>query len=178
MTRRRLLPTLATLLAALCAPGAFAAKAHEHGVARLDVAAGPGKVSIALDTPLENLVGFERAPRDDAERQRADEAVRLLKSGDTLLQIDPAARCTLTSVQLRSAALGLGPADASPKDAGHADLEAEYLFDCKGGAPGFVEVGLFAAFPRLQRLEVQAASTKGQIKRTLQRPASRIGLAR
>jgi hypothetical protein len=177
----------ATSLAAAFAAAAFplaaaaAGHTHEHGVATLDIAVDPRRVSIALDTPLENLLGFERAPRSAAERQSADAAVARLKDGATLLRIDPAARCTLARVELRSAALGLGqaaPAGAKAAAPDHADLEAEYSFDCAGAAPGFVEVGLFAAFPRLQRVVVQTATAKGQARRTMTRPAARIELPR
>jgi hypothetical protein len=49
---------------------ALAASPHEHGVARLDVAVDAGRVSFSLETPLDNLLGFERAPRTDAERAK------------------------------------------------------------------------------------------------------------
>src|SRR5690606_20886978 len=42
--------------------------AHEHGVADLRVAAEGNTVVIEFDSPLDNLVGFEHAPRDDAQR--------------------------------------------------------------------------------------------------------------
>jgi hypothetical protein len=173
----RTLRALATTLA-LAGTTAWAAKPHQHGTAKLDVAVEPGKVTIDLETPLDNLVGFERAPRSDAERQRADTAVATLKAADKLLRIDPAAQCTLAKVTLDSAALQLGTPD--PKDAaeGHADLDASFEFACKGGAPGFVEIGLFEAFPRLQRIDVQTATAKGQTKAVLKRPANRIGLSR
>ena len=46
-----------------------------------------------------------------------------------------------------------------------------FEFVCKdGGQAGFVEVGLFEAFPRLQRMDVQAATPQGQLKATLSAP--------
>jgi hypothetical protein len=157
-----------------------AGQPHQHGVARLDIAADPGRLTVLLDTPLDNLVGFERAPRTDAERQRAGEAVDRLKDGTSLFRIDPAAACTLASVELVSAALKLGAAapTASTAKGDHADLEATWSFNCTGTPAAFVEVGLFDSFERLQTLDVQAATAKGQAKRRLKRPARRIELRR
>jgi len=158
---------------------ALAGRAHEHGTARLDIAVAAGRVHIALDTPLDNLLGFERAPRTDAERQRADAAVALLRGADRLFRIDPAAGCSLASVELVSAALKLGDAGAEPRKGEHADLEGRFDFDCKDGArASFVEVGLFQAFKGFSRIEVQAVTPRGQIKATLRRPASRVPLVR
>ncbi|MFT3956649.1 MAG: DUF2796 domain-containing protein [Piscinibacter sp.] len=147
-----------------------------HGAATLDVAVEARRLTIALDTPLDGLLGFERAPRSDAERRAAEQAVATLRTADTLFAIDPAAGCRLVSVELVSAALKLGPA-AAAKDDGHADLEAEFNFDC-ARAPAFVEVGLFKAFPRIARLDVQTATAAGQRKLSLTRAAARIELGR
>ena len=103
----------------------------------------------------------------------------LLRDGGRLFRIDPAAGCTLAKVELASAALKLGDAAAAPAPEGHADLEARFDFDCKqGGRAASVEVGLFEAFKRLQRLDLQLATPKGQMKAALQRPASRVALVR
>lgn len=169
-----LVPCLALCLAL---PPARAGKAHEHGVARLDVAVEPARLSFLLELPLDALVGFEREPRSDAERAAVDAALAKLRAPGPLFGIDTAAGCTPGRVQLQSPALGLG-GDAAPKD-GHADLEASIDFSCRDAQKaGFVEVRLFDAFPRLQRVEVQAATRRGQLKATLKRPTTRLPLAR
>lgn len=167
------------LLAAAFLPTALAQKAHQHGVATLDVSVEPRRVSLWLATPLDNLVGFERAPRTDAERERVDAAIAALRDAAALWRIDPAAGCTPGEVVLTSAVLGLGaPAAAEARD-GHAELEARWDFDCRDGTrTGFVEQGLFAAFARMGRLEVQAVTPRGQMKATLRKPSTRIALAR
>jgi hypothetical protein len=174
-------PLLCSVAAAagalLLATFAWAARPHQHGVAKLDIAVATGKVTIDFESPLDNLVGFERAPRTDAERQRSDAAVATLKAGETLLRIDPAARCTLAGITQNSAPLQLGTPDSKAATEGHADLDASFEFTCKG-APGFVEVGLFEAFPRLQRIEVLTATARGQSRAILKRPDKRVGLAR
>ena len=162
------------LTAALLAPAlVHAGKAHEHGAAKLDIAFEAGKLSIGLETPLDNLLGFERAPRTDAERKAADAAVATLKAGDKLFSIDPAGSCTLGKVEVESAPLKQGAAAAKADE--HADLDASWEFSCKG-APAFVEVGLSTAFKRMGRIEVQTVTAKGQAKLTLKAPAKRVAL--
>ena len=167
--------------AALClAASAHAAgHAHEHGVVKLDIAIEAGKLTVQMESPLDNLVGFERAPRTDAERQRVDAAVARLKAAAALFKIDPAAGCTLASVELVSAPLNLGKPEPGAVDDGHADLDGDFEFACKNSArAGFIDLGLFSAFSGMQRIDVQIAAPQGQFKRTLQRPASRITLSR
>lgn len=171
-----MLRSAAAALALLLTPAALlrAGEAHRHGVARLDVAVDGTRVSLALDTPLDNLLGFEHAPRNAAERRAADAAVATLRQAAALFRFDAAARCRSSAVELRSAALALGGA-APPAPGAHADLEASYEFTCER-APVQLEHTLFDAFARLQQLEVQAATAARQSGTTLKRPAARLAL--
>ena len=61
----------------------------------------------------------------------------------------------------------------------YGDLNGSYEFLCVNGArAGFLEVGLFDAFPALKRIDLQVATPKGQIKAVLRKPASRVALVR
>ena len=167
-------------LGLLSACGAAAAQghAHQHGLLRLDIAVESRTLSLQMSSPLDNLVGFERAPRNDAERRRVDAALAKLK-GATLFAIDAAAQCRAPKVTLASAVLKLGAAPAASGKAEHADLDASFEFECEDATrAGFIDVGLFDAFADMQQIEVQVATPKGQLKRTLKRPARRIVLTR
>ena len=62
---------LQTVLFALCLTPLLAhagGKAHVHGVATLDIAVEARKITVQLESPLDNLLGYERTPRTDAER--------------------------------------------------------------------------------------------------------------
>lgn len=152
---------------------------HVHGIAELDIAIEAGKITLQLETPLDSLLGFERAPRGVAETRRAETAVAALKAADALFRFTPTAGCAVASVQLSSAALKLGTPDAADEHAGHADLDATYVFNCTDAAKATeVDVGLFDAFIRMQSLKVEVATAKGQFKRELKRPAKRVALVR
>ncbi len=177
----------------LCS-AAWAGKAHEHGVARLDIGVEAGRITLNLEVPLEDLVGFERAPRTEAERAAVVSALARLQEADKLVRVDGSAGCGAGKVTLVAPLWGVGatpaPAGASssakaastPGPAAreaHGDLEATYEFRCSN-APraGHVELGLFEAFARLKRVEVQAVTPRGQMKVVLRRPQARVGLAR
>ena len=154
---------------------------HAHGAAELDIVIEATQVTVQLQTPLDALLGFERAPRTDAEKKSAKQAVAALKAADSLFMFTPAALCKSTSVELSSAALGLGLGQADPSEAhgDHADLDGTYVFQCASTARlAEVDVALFGAFARLQKIKVEVATARGQFKRELKRPAQRVSLVR
>lgn len=167
-------PLTCCLLLALAAGPAAAGTTHEHGAARLDIAVDSTRLALALDTPLANLLGFEHAPANAAQRRAVEGALATLRDAARLIRPEAAAGCRLAAVRLRSAVLGLGDTPAAPPGE-HADLEAEIEFDCQR-APTQLEQGLFDAFPRLQRLELQVVTPARQAGRTLRRPAARVPL--
>lgn len=154
---------------------AWAGPVHDHGAARLDVALDGAALTITLEMPLDSLVGFERAPRNAAERQAAATALGRLRDGAALFKPDAAAQCTLQAAEVSAPVLETaGPAPAG----GHADLDANYRFQCAQPARlATMDVRLFEAFRRLERLEVQAAVPAGQHKARLSRSQSTLRLA-
>ncbi|GAP38880.1 putative zinc-binding protein [Piscinibacter sakaiensis] len=177
---RRLLAAACLALPLAASAQQHAGHAHTHGQARLDVALDGGQLSLALEVPLDSLVGFERAPRTAQERARVDAVLAGLRAADGLVRPNPEAGCRLAGVELNSAALKLGPAasSAAPDD-GHADLDADLRFDCtQPERLRRIDLDLFKAWPRLQRVDVQVALPSGQLKRTLKRPDGRLSLER
>lgn len=189
----------AVLMTALCAS---AGKPHEHGVVRLDVSVDGASLNIDMIAALDNWLGFERAPRTDAERKAAAEVLARLRNpqqGTPLFAANAGAQCQLTLAEVSAPVLEPGgkpaakvgaasvasaaapkPAPApSPKDGEHADLEARYTFQCaQPGQLRTLDLGLFDAYKRIQRIDVQVVGPKGQSKVTLRRPARSVALTR
>ena len=180
---------------ALAASAAHAGKAHEHGVVRLDVSVEGSRLTIDMVAALDNWLGFERAPRTDAERKAAAEVLARLRNpqqGTPLFVPDAAAQCQLVKAEVSAPVLEPGAkpaaksatAPASPpaahKSGGeHADLEASYTFQCAQSTPlRTLELGLFDAYKRIQRIHVQVAGPNGQSKVTLRKPARSVPLTR
>ena len=172
MTHRCIPPhaALALALSAALIGAAQAAGAHQHGVAKLEVAADGNSLTVTLDTPLDNLLGFERGPRTDAERKAVQAMAQRLRNAATLLVPAAAAGCQLQGVDLASdviapALLAAAPAPAAAPAApaaagGHADLEASFRFQCaQPQALKSLDVaGLFQAYPRLKLLDAALAA--------------------
>jgi hypothetical protein len=95
-----------------------AAEAHVHGIAKLDVIAEGTGLVLRLETPLENLVGFERAPRNNKEQAAVRKMADALRS-DKAFVPTRAARCKLGSVNLESAVLHHGLLGNPPPAAKH-----------------------------------------------------------
>lgn len=163
---------------ALLAAGAALAhgpRAHVHGEVELGVAVEGPAIVIEMRTPLDNLVGFERAPRNDVEKNTVDQTLARLRAADHLFRIDPAGNCKLGPVTLDAPVLGTGPgAPAAPKDE-HAEMLASFAFNCTAAdRVKFIELELFKAFPRVRQIDAEIVSAEGQHKRSLKRPASRL----
>jgi hypothetical protein len=173
-----------TLRAALCGAGllclgatAFAGKAHEHGSVSLDLAIDAADVTLAVEMPMDSLLGFERTPRTQAERQAAAAALAKMRDAAALFRFDAAAQCTLASVKVEAPVLERTAKPAAPGE--HADLDASYVFRCAQPARlAALEVLLFDAFPRVERIAVQAVLPHGQYKVVLRRAARVVRLAK
>jgi len=179
----------------------YGADPHVHGVATLEIAVDGG-VQVNLNSPLDNLLGFERSPRNEKERQAARIMALKLRQADNLFIFTPAAQCGLESVGLESPLLPPGllmppsgdsdgksihnkgeaskissPAPSVPTTSsdGHAELEAVWNFKC--GAPQALrglDVRLFEAFPGLRRLDAAIAAPNGQSSAKLSPVSTRL----
>jgi Protein of unknown function (DUF2796) len=147
--------------------------AHQHGGASLQVSLDGRALQVALEGPSDNLLGFEHAPRNDAEKQAVARAEQKLKLPGQLVGIPPAAECQpqLARVNIKLPAAGSGET--------HSDIEAEWRWDCgKLDALTHVDVsGLFKAFPRVKHLKVEVVTARGQKTAVLKPGAARIKIA-
>lgn len=176
----RIVMAVATAIACTWGTAWAAGKAHEHGALKLDMAIEGDKLTIVMAAPLDNLLGFERAPRNDAERKAASDLLARLRSTEkaaSLFVTDAAAQCTLGKAEVQAPVLEAGAKSAAKDE--HADLDASYEFSCaKPGELRSVEVGLFEAYKRVKRIDVQVAGPKGQARITLRGQARKVQLVR
>ena len=161
-------------------------KAHVHGFVSLNIAVQGNQLSVQLEAPLDSLLGFEHRPRTEAQRKAAEAALAVINKPQDWLRPDAAAQCTLLRANVQADALqpvAKSELKADTKTAdkadAHADLDAAVDFSC--AAPSqlkALDLGLFDAFPRINRIDVQVAGAGGQIKQTLRRPARTVRLTR
>lgn len=171
----------AITISAMAAP-AHAAEPHVHGQATLDVAVEGPVLSIALASPLDNVFGFERLPRTDAERANVRQAIARLRDGAALFLPSPEADCRLEAAQVHFGALhhgltgeGEAPRGEPQGEHQHADLDADYRFRCaRPEALRSLEVRVFRAFPGVSRIAAQLATDKRQSGATLTPAQARL----
>ncbi len=187
--RTSLLPL--ALAAALVGPVAVAHEqhAHVHGLAHADVAIDGGRVEITLRATAYDLVGFERAPADEAEKAKLQAARALMLDHARLWRFSVAAGCVAQAPVLEvPASDGMGHDHDHDHDhdhghdhdhdhGGHVDWQARYRFDCATPAAlRAIDVSVFEAVPALQTLEVQLIDAAGARALTLSPGQARIAL--
>lgn len=179
----RHLPSYLIVLSLASAPALVAAaEAHVHGRAQLNVAIDGNTLTLMLESPTDSLVGFERAPSSDADQAAVAQMKEALEEADKLFLPTPGAGCELESVELHSLLLGdateSGHEDQVDHDhgdhdhgdradhahqEGHADLNGDFAFHCAHPERLHdLEVRLFDAFPRLERVKVAVVAPDGQ----------------
>ena len=95
------------LVLAFVACAAFAASheqhrehaAHEHGHGTLDIVVEGEELVIELRIPAVNVVGFEHAPRDEAEREAVRKALAPFGDAASVLELPVAAECEVEKAE-------------------------------------------------------------------------------
>ncbi len=128
-------------------------------MAKLQLAIDGGKVSLELELPMEDAVGFERAPRNPKEKAMITEVTGKLRDAGTIFKFNPEAKCKPTRGDVKSAALEQGK-DSKEE---HAEFEASYEFTCEQAAAlKGVDVNLFDVLKGVKRIDATAVTPRGQ----------------
>lgn len=164
---------------------------HEHGAARLQVAIDGTQLVIELQSPLDNLVGFEHRPVSDAQRRALAEAQATLRDFDALFVLPAVAGCAVAGIELvlpanagkdhahdHRAERGEGHAHDDHADDGvHGELHARYQLSCtRPQVLTGIVVRLTEVFPRTARIRAETATPSGQGAVTLTRGNNRLPL--
>lgn len=170
-------PTLLTqfaFVASLVASGSALAGPHEHGVAHMDIALEGGSLHISIKVPLESLLGYERAPRNAAEKAAASALLDRFKKGQPVLALPGQAQCKEAAPAQVKAPLIEGQSSGD-----HGDLQAQYRLECaQAGELRKVDVTLFDLSPGIKRVRAQVIGAKGQSQSVLRRNKRQLQLDR
>lgn len=176
-------------------------KAHQHGVGQLNIAVQGDHLSIELEAPANDIVGFEYAPRTAAEKQATRDATAKLRDSAALFVFPPAAECRLKEAEIEAPHAGghdghdkhqdekHGKHDDREKHAKahdhekkggtesetHSEFHAQYHFVCaKATRLSHIDLGYFGAFPRAQALTARTIGFSGQRRQRLTPQAARL----
>lgn len=165
-------------------------KAHVHGAAILNITLASPQLLIELETPAMNVLGFEHAPRTDAQLNMLTKAQATLSDAASVIKLNHG-NCSLTSVDVKSPEFPAADNGAEPhqhgghenhdkhenKEEGHSEFYASYLFTCSDVQKlESIEVQVFNTFPGFKAINAQWVSDSGQGAQKLTPSASFIKL--
>jgi hypothetical protein len=159
--------------------------AHEHGKVTLNIAIDSATLSMELDAPAANVVGFEHAPRTSAERAAASNASAFIRGGRSLIGVPPAAGCHFINTEFTEPKWEPDnePATATAKSSGgeiheaHADYEARFSFRCDHPDQlAWFEPWLLLKLMNVTEARVNLLTPTGQRTETVTSPRTRIRL--
>ncbi|PKO34687.1 MAG: hypothetical protein CVU34_06130 [Betaproteobacteria bacterium HGW-Betaproteobacteria-7] len=147
---------LAALCFALASSGALAQ--HSHGVGQLGIVVENDRLTLLLEIPQHDLVGFERAAKTAREQVTVQATLEKLGQPERLFTPAAAGQCVLAEKSITAPLLTGGQATG-----GHGDVEARYVYRCvQPAALNELRTSVNKEFPRLRALTVSFAGAKGQ----------------
>jgi uncharacterized protein DUF2796 len=157
---------------------------HQHGHGTLNIAIEGPRVSMELDVPGADIVGFEHAARTESQKAAVEKAKAQLRDPLSLFVMPRAAGCSVKEATVKiegsdeagaeQAKQGAQKGDAKAE---HSDFNAEYVLEC-GAMEKLtsIEFAYFRKFAGADELEVNLVTTKGQSKFEIKRSKPRLDL--
>ncbi|MBM4192387.1 MAG: DUF2796 domain-containing protein [Gammaproteobacteria bacterium] len=140
---------------------------HEHGTVTFNVAIDGNVLSLEIEAPAINVLGFEKSPRTDAERQTVATVDAWLSAGREIAGVPRSAGCRAQSVIYEAPKLG----------SGHADYRPRFVFRCGNPAAlEWVELWALRRFKDVEKAKVNVISASMQRQETLAPGRLRVSL--
>lgn len=143
---------------------------HQHGHGTLNIAIEGSRVTMELEVPGNDVVGFEHAAKTKAQREAVAKAKKQLGAPLSLFRLPPSAGC---AIKAATVAIEGGSGDEAKKgghkhddhDHAHSEFHAEYTLECsKITDLTSIEFPYFSMFKGAEELEVNIITPKGQTK--------------
>ena len=137
-------------------------EAHEHGRGTLDIVAEGEELVVEFRIPAANVVGFEHAPRDDAEHEAVRMAAETFRDPASVLVLPAEAECEVEEAEAGIVGMGAEEHEEEGDDHGHAKEEHEEEGEHSADSDGEAHSELRATYhfhchapERLVRIEVR-----------------------
>ena len=143
---------------------------HQHGHGSLNIAIEGSRVTLELEAPGNDVVGFEHTAKTKAQRESVAKAKKLLGEPLTLFRLPASAGCAVKSANVT---IEGGSGNEAKKgghkhddhDHAHSEFHAEYTLECsKITDLTSIEFLYFSMFKAAEELEVNIITPKGQTK--------------
>jgi hypothetical protein len=192
--RKNLLTTLGLVAMSLLTVPARAEDGHRelgphvHGHGSLNIAIEDNRVSMELEVPGMDIVGFEHAPSTEDQKTAVEKAKARLEKPLGMFSLPAAAGCTVAEALVAvEAEHGDHDDDGDKHDAkddhdhdaagGHNQFEATYALDCTNPSElTTITFDYFALFAGAHDLTVNVVTAKGQSKYEVSRSKPTLDL--
>lgn len=158
------------------APAKRSADSHTHGDAELAIVLEGDVVTVELESPLYNLVGFEHHPETADQKAKVKSTEEQLQKGEALFVFNAEAKCKLTSDSVSVELFGEDHDEDNhddheddDHDETHKDALLQYQFSCANATSlSNVSVNLFEFFEEMSDVDVTylGPSTQKQVSMT------------
>ena len=156
-----------TTLSALCFSHKKITPPHVHGEAQLQLAIENEQVSLNFSSPIENFLGFERAPKNEIEQQQVKNLIIQLNDPSAWFELSPNAQCHSTNLETDAPLLMRKQNKDSDKY--HSDLRFDLEIHCKNPQQlNRLYAVIFKHYKGIKRLKVNIVHGDIQSTRTLQ----------
>ena len=140
---------------------------HVHGAVTFNIALEGDTLAIELDAPADNVVGFEKSPRNETERKAVADANAWFASGRGIATVPGNAGCRLLAVDFNPPKFG----------SGHADYRARFAYRCPNpSALAWVELRALDRLLRLEKVEINIITPTVQRQAELVAGSTRVSL--
>ena len=145
---------------------------HEHGVGRLNIAVEGKRVSMELEVPGADIVGFEQEASTEEQKAAVSKAKNTLKGALKVFELPAEAKCRLAEAKVaidaedhdHDAAGHEGAKHEGGEEEGHhSEFHATYAIDCT--APEKltgIQFRYFELFAGARKLDINLVTEKGQ----------------
>jgi hypothetical protein len=169
--------------------------AHEHGRGTLNIALEGTKLTMELEAPGVDIVGFEHPAKSRKDKAAVESATQRLSRPLALFKLPATAGCAVKEAsaefegdhdhdhgkgtEAKGGKEGAGKAaEKDGHDHEHAQFHAQYTLVCRSPAKiTTIEFEYFRVFAGAQKLDVNVITTKGQSKFEVTRAKPRLDLS-
>lgn len=148
--------------------------AHEHGHGTLNIAVEGSAISLELDVPGSDIVGFEHDAETPEQKAALDKAKAALAQPLELFKIPGPAACSVSAAKVDVREQGhekagttekTSKSDHDGKQAQHNEFFVAYTLTCKAPAEmTSITFDFFKQFESAHELDVNVVTAKGQSK--------------
>jgi hypothetical protein len=146
--------------------------AHAHGKGELELLVDGQTIQGVFRTPMDSLLGFEHAPKTDAQRNAVDSLRKRLANPAAVLSPNLEAQCAAKHQEAISTLF------TGAVKGGHSDLEYRFTFVCAEPSKlSALELVALKEFKRLSEVRVQLVTGSAQKALVLRKRDPRVILS-